>query len=368
MKNIIKRIFVGVAIGMILYFLKGIAFIDVQAMSFNDITISSTSSSSSINGALTNRSLVQSSHFGRTFYGHNYDPSARTDFALDLTNTNIQNDGFYDINFYIFWSNVTGSTGAPPLVTAEGTICQTIPAGYYYRYAQNSFSNMDLCTAFGGNSVPCVFASSNGGELISGIHDFYMTNDSELALDYFFGVSCQNVQVENKQQLRLSVYTSPHASIRNPAEYSVTNRIWYQQNASQTLANNSTEINNTTNEINDSINSSDTSESEEEATSFFEDFENEDHGLTGIITAPLRLINSLASSSCSPLTFPLPFVDRQVTLPCMKPIYQQHFNSFLTIYQIITTGLIGYWISVKIFAHVKGFKNPEEDKVEVLDL
>ena len=52
----------------------------------------------------------------------------------------------------------------------------------------------------------------------------------------------------------------------------------------------------------------------------------------------------------------------------MDTIYKKQVGSFYTIYQTIIFGFIAYWVSVKIYALVKGFKDPDEDKVEVLDL
>lgn len=102
--------------------------------------------------------------------------------------------------------------------------------------------------------------------------------------------------------------------------------------------------------------------------SFFSDFQSDSHGLSGIITAPIRLLNSLSSSTCSPLIFPLPFVNNNVSLPCMSSIYSSYFPTFLTLYQLITTGLIGYWVLIKLFGHVKGMQDPKDDRIEVLDL
>ena len=104
------------------------------------------------------------------------------------------------------------------------------------------------------------------------------------------------------------------------------------------------------------------------AGGFFEDFEDNDFGLSDIITLPLNFIESLTSNTCVPLTLPLPFVNQNLSLPCMSEIYSQYFGAFFSIYQAVTTGLIGYWVAVRIFGLVKGFKDPEDDKIEVMDL
>lgn len=104
------------------------------------------------------------------------------------------------------------------------------------------------------------------------------------------------------------------------------------------------------------------------AGGFFNEFTTDTHGLTAIITAPLSLISKITSTSCSPLVLPLPFVEKDLTLPCMGTIYSTFFGSFLSIYQIITFGIIAYWVLVRIFNLVKDFKNPDHDEIEVLDL
>lgn len=119
---------------------------------------------------------------------------------------------------------------------------------------------------------------------------------------------------------------------------------------------------------NDTLKDDNTQGAQDSAGGFFNDFTTDTHGLTAIITAPLSLISKITSSSCSPLVIPLPFVDKELTLPCMGAIYSQYFGSFLSIYQVITFGIIAYWVCVRIFNLVKDFKNPDHDEIEVLDL
>lgn len=132
-----------------------------------------------------------------------------------------------------------------------------------------------------------------------------------------------------------------------------------------------TEQQNTTNAVNKvdgTLKDDNTQQAQDSAGGFFNDFTTDTHGLTAIITAPLSLISKITSSSCSPLVIPLPFVDKDLTLPCMGAIYSQYFGSFLSIYQVITFGIVAYWVCVRIFNLVKDFKNPDHDEIEVLDL
>ena len=125
---------------------------------------------------------------------------------------------------------------------------------------------------------------------------------------------------------------------------------------------------NAINGVKDSINNDNVDDSTNTASNFFNNFTTDTHGLTGIITAPLNAIQSLTSKTCSPLVLPLPFVDKDLTLPCMREIYVDNFGAFMNIYDVITLGIISYWILVRIFALVKDFKNPDHDEIEVMDL
>lgn len=120
--------------------------------------------------------------------------------------------------------------------------------------------------------------------------------------------------------------------------------------------------------IEDSITNNDSSGATSEAGGFFENFNTETFGLTSIITAPLNAINNILNSSCSSLSIPLPFVNKNIILPCMTSIYTNYFGAFFQLYQLITTGIISYYIIVRIFNLVKDFKNPEHDEIEVVDL
>lgn len=133
-------------------------------------------------------------------------------------------------------------------------------------------------------------------------------------------------------------------------------------------ANKIDKVNDSINSVNNTLNNSDTDSAQQDADSAFLDYEINTHGLTRIITAPIRLFTSMLGGSCSSLSFPLPFVNQNVTLPCMSTIYQQHFGNFLTLYRLITDGIIGYWVAVKVFKKCKDFLDPTNDKIEVFNL
>ena len=116
------------------------------------------------------------------------------------------------------------------------------------------------------------------------------------------------------------------------------------------------------------VNSTDLSQTSPLLGNIFDDFSTNTFGLTSIITAPLSLIQSLSSTSCTPLNLPLPFIDGTLILPCMYDFYSNTFGVLFTLYQTITFGVVAYWVLVRIFNMVKDFKNPDHDEIEVVDL
>lgn len=112
----------------------------------------------------------------------------------------------------------------------------------------------------------------------------------------------------------------------------------------------------------------DISDSSNTVGSFFENFEDNDYGLSSIITIPLTSIQKLTNSSCIPISLPIPFTNKNIDLPCMTSLYEQNIPLLLNIWQTVSFGIISYTIIVDIFGLVKKFKNPEDDKLEVMDL
>lgn len=114
---------------------------------------------------------------------------------------------------------------------------------------------------------------------------------------------------------------------------------------------------------------SNTTQAENDAQGFFDDFDVPDvGGLSAIITAPLNTIRSLLSSTCSKLVLPLPYVNENLELPCMNEIYTQHFGLFFSLYQTIMLAIISYRCIRSIYFDITGFTNPDDDRIEVMDL
>jgi len=126
------------------------------------------------------------------------------------------------------------------------------------------------------------------------------------------------------------------------------------------------EANTGINNINDSLTNSNIDNSV--GSDFFNNFSSQDFGLSQIITLPLTTIQSLANTSCVSLNIPIPFTNSTIPLPCMTQVYQTYIPTIFVIWQVVSFGIIAYFICIDIVHLVKGFKDPDSDKVEVLDL
>ena len=284
----------------------------------------------------------------------------------------LETNKYYDFYFTIHRAN-TGHLGNPPVVKLNNTLCETYANGSrFYPVYKSNIEGYRYQT------------SGSGALPIYPIIDGVMTDGNEILTPeiasnspiYF--VKCSNIS--NVTDNNLSVYSAGRAD--TDLFYGLSDVMHYDVSIYQEFIEQQEDVTNAqkettdavkeqteaTKEQTDTIKDKDTSESQSEASGFFDDFESDDFGLSDIITMPLTFIQGLSSSTCYSLNLPLPFVDTNVTLPCMTSIYQRYFGSFLTLYQTITTGIIAYWCCINIFRMVQGFKNPDSDEIEVMDL
>lgn len=105
-----------------------------------------------------------------------------------------------------------------------------------------------------------------------------------------------------------------------------------------------------------------------ENSNFFTNFRTNFHGLSDIISTPLYAIKKINTGVCTPLEIPIPYTNKNISLPCMTTVYENNMPEILNIWQIVTNGIISYYIILDLFRIVKSFKEPEEDKIEVVDL
>lgn len=217
------------------------------------------------------------------------------------------------------------------------------------------------------------YAMSRGNFIVQwedGVHNrgSYCTSTVSNENANLFTIVCDNVVKTPTLSLRFDVTQLPISDGNPSFGFAVYDGITYNVKSDSSIVETLEEQNQKLDELNNSITSSDTTESQVQANSFFENFQTDTYGLSDIITMPLTLIKSLTNSTCVSLNLTIPFVDKELKLPCMSSIYSQYFGSFFTLYQMVIFGFVSYWVAVRIFNLVKDFKNPDHDEIEVLDL
>jgi len=104
------------------------------------------------------------------------------------------------------------------------------------------------------------------------------------------------------------------------------------------------------------------------SNSFFDSFDDKDHGgLSSIITAPLSAFNKI-TATCKPISMKV--LDKEITLPCGDTLFwnKPSVKSFRVIWNLLLGGPILYFLLIKLFRVIEGLKNPDDDRIEVLDL
>ena len=347
-RYIIKRIIVGVGIALILSFLRGNLLLGVSALSFpapTSVQVTNNNNSQSIyNGSA---SLI--GWYGVSGYSGNGSPY------------HIQwNQGRFN-----FWYN--GTLCQNKVVTAQvTTLMYSSETGIDFSnslfrlkvYNGQSETACALNTLQQNSKVAtwtCIFTNYNNSAFFVNNLTFY-NNNFGIAIGNDSNYSCSpttnDIIQSNQDQTN---------QIINNQNNNTTSIIQNNNSNTQAIVDSQQDINNTLNDSNvDSASS--------QASNFFGSFTSNSHGLSGIITAPLRLIQSLSTATCNPLEFDLPFVEEHVVLPCMRGIYENYFGVFFSLWQLITTGVISYNICINLYSKVRNLQNPNNDRIEVLNL
>lgn len=110
----------------------------------------------------------------------------------------------------------------------------------------------------------------------------------------------------------------------------------------------------------------DTTDAENDASNFFNNFTDSDNGgLSGIITSPLVAVNRMLDNQCTPLT--AIYKGKTISLSCGTEFWSKAtgIKEFLN---LVEGGLLCYLIIRKLYLLVQDLKNPDNDRVEVMKL
>lgn len=90
-------------------------------------------------------------------------------------------------------------------------------------------------------------------------------------------------------------------------------------------------------------------------------------GLNNIVSLPLDFINTIGNT-CTPLNLTIPFIDTELTLPCFSSVLSSKVPTIYNVLVVVINGFILYMCCLDIFRIVRNAKNPNNDRIEVLDL
>lgn len=101
---------------------------------------------------------------------------------------------------------------------------------------------------------------------------------------------------------------------------------------------------------------------------FFDSLPFEDYGLSSIVFAPLNALDKMVTGTCEPIN--LNILNSDISLPCGNDIFwdREDVKPFKTFWNMFLGGIICYGIGISIYRTVKDIKDPNSDKLEVIDL
>ncbi len=118
--------------------------------------------------------------------------------------------------------------------------------------------------------------------------------------------------------------------------------------------------------VNDSLTSTDVDTSS--AGGFFDNFSDTDHGgIRGVISAPIKFLKTM-TNTCQPIEFEI--FDKKISLPCGDTLFwnRNDVQEFRGIWNCLFGGAILYTLVLKLFKVIEGLKNPDDSRIEVMNL
>lgn len=211
-------------------------------------------------------------------------------------------------------------------------------------------TNQELITSYNMSFVKELSTSTATSELVSIVNQLYT--------DMGYGFQRQFTQLDE-------IYGRIGYGFEQSNE--INNKIYEEIKKGSTDLKESVEkVEDSVNNLNDNITSSDVTESQNQASSFFDGFDVTDNGgISSIITSPLVAIEKMVSGTCSPLT--TTYKGKTISLPCGNSFWADmpDVQNFLN---IVLGGFLCYGILAKLYLLIDRLKNPEDDRVEVMKL
>lgn len=89
-----------------------------------------------------------------------------------------------------------------------------------------------------------------------------------------------------------------------------------------------------------------------------------------IVKAPFDFFNDLLDDSitCQPIDIPIPFLNSEIHLDCLSSFFQSILGNFYNILFILLNSLLAYRITIRNLDTITDVLNPDDDKLEVINL
>ena len=279
--------------------------------------------------------------------------------------------GFTDTNWYWNKYSIGIASNSNIYYDLQHNIAN-IPQGTktfnFNAYVANHFDTTHYSCESSQNGVCQIYYDTNSFLSMSFSYQYQYCSMSVMATSnngYLYNVSCP---VNNWYDGFLRFNVTNHGQENMSIDFGVGIYVGFDISDNSVIANNTGDIANNSNDIKNSINDSsidNSSANDLTSNSAFQD----SNGLDSIIKAPLNFIRSLTSSTCSSISLTIPYIDAQVSLPCMSTIYTKALGQQLVnLIALVINGVVLYRYCLKILQLVHNAKNPNKDELEVLDL
>ena len=227
---------------------------------------------------------------------------------------------------------------------------------------------VDSCSiGTGGSSYQCYLnkGTSNGEDYVQiSIANFVGNNQNNLWINFYSNTN--KMVYLNPTRYVLKINAKQDTGATSEDIYNATNNIITNNN------NNTNIINGSLNDINDSLTDDNVSSATSNAEDLLDNIDvSEPIGLTSIITAPIRLLQSLINGgSCNGLSFDINLngTPKNVTIPSGCILWDNVPSSVVVIYYIMVYGLFGYRILVDMVHFIDSLRDPDKKNEYTLDL
>ena len=282
----------------------------------------------------------------------------------------------YSISIYLYNSDRTIRITPAP----SGSEQRRIGLGNSMNMARQSWVGNN-------NSVPVTYTNYSydyfdvklvNGTVFSGVYSvtyFFVPNQDNIALAVPFGTNsykCGTYYFAGYKLMNLG----PANNLKSSDIQSIINNSGLATASSQNEIKSSlnqvrqqvTELNNSIDNVNDTLNDDNVDGANSQVDDLLDnDNFNDSTGIQSIINAPLNFINSL-SNTCSPINVTIPYIDKSLQIPCIKQELNNHIPLIVPVLSIAINGFIVYRILLDLVRIIKNSRNPDDDRIEVLDL